>query len=111
VPRALATISILVVLIVSLLLPAAASARPCGITTANDKGWIVYTGDSKREKRKITCRKARRIARGYIENRYEPGDWECRHTRRRKDCRRGGTYIDEFGNELPRYLIGWHRGE
>ena len=46
-------------------LPAAASARPCSDRVpviVKGVQWIVFTGDSARERREIPCSKARRIA-------------------------------------------------
>jgi hypothetical protein len=97
-----------------LLLPAAAEARPCSDRVpvfANGVQWIVYTGDSARERREIPCAMARRIARRYIESRKEPRGWNCRHTRAVKRCVRGGTYVDDYGYRQWRYLIGWHRAD
>jgi hypothetical protein len=94
--------------------PSAASARPCSDRVAvfvDGKQWIVYTGDSARERREVPCRKARRIARKYIATRTEMGRWDCRHTLRVKRCVKGGTYVDEYGFEQPRYLVGWHAAD
>jgi hypothetical protein len=104
----------LAVVVIALVAPGAASARPCSDRVpvfVDGKQWIVYTGDSARERREIPCRKARRIARSYIVTRVEPGRWDCKHTRRVKQCVKGGTYIDRYGYEQPRYLIGWHAAD
>ncbi len=100
--------------VLGLLLPASAHARPCSDThpvLVDGKQWIVYTGDSARERRDIPCRKARRIARRYIRDRVAPPNWRCKHTLRVKRCVKGGTYVDQFGFERPRYLIGWHAAD
>jgi hypothetical protein len=110
----LAAMLALAIGIALLLLPDVASARSCskrGPITAKGRHWIVYTGDSRRERREIPCRKARRIARNYIASAIEPGRWSCTDTRAVKQCVRGGTYIDRYGDEKPRYLIGWHAAD
>ena len=96
------------------LVPSSASARPCSDTVpviVDGRQWIVYTGDSAREKRAIPCRKARSIAKRYIRTQDAPAGWKCSHTARLKRCVRGGTYVDDFGNRQWRYLIGWHAAD
>jgi hypothetical protein len=91
-------------LAVAALAPASAAARPCSDNhpvVVRGVHWIVYTGDSAREKRDLPCRKARRIARRYIADRVEPSGWNCRHTRAVKRC----------VHRAPRYLVGWHRAD
>jgi hypothetical protein len=97
--------------VLAALAPATASARPCSDTVpviVNGERWIVYTGDSARERREISCRKARQIAKRYIRTRDAPAGWRCKHSLRVKRCVRGGTYVDDFGHRQWRYLIGWH---
>jgi len=52
--------------VATLAVPASAQARPCSdrvpVFVAGQQ-WIVYTGDSARERQEIHCREARRIAR------------------------------------------------
>jgi hypothetical protein len=91
----------------ALVLPSTAEAKPCGVVRV-DGGWVVAKGDSRWD-RKVSCRRARSIARRYIRTRDAPRGWRCRHSRAVKRCVRGGTYVDEFGNRLPRYSILWHR--
>jgi hypothetical protein len=96
----------------SLLLAAPAAARPCSDrvpVVVDGVEWTVFTGDSARERRDIPCAAARRIAARMLRSgRATPG-WRC--SARRQRCVRGGTYVDEFGNRLPRYLVGWHRAD
>ncbi len=97
---------------VLLLAPAAASARPCSDrfpVIIDGTQWIVYTGDSARERRELPCRKARRIARTYITTHVDPGRWDC--SARQQRCTKGGTYIDRYGYRQPRYLVGWHHAD
>jgi len=98
----------------ALTLPSAASARPCSDTVPviiAGQQWIVYTGDSARERREIPCSKARSIAKRYIRTRDAPTGWKCSHTLRLKRCVRGGTYVDDYGYRQWRYLIGWHHAD
>jgi hypothetical protein len=98
----------------ALTLPSAASARPCSDTVPviiAGQQWIVYTGDSARERREIPCSKARSIAKRYIRTGDAPSGWKCSHTLRLKRCVRGGTYVDDYGYRQWRYLIGWHHAD
>ena len=98
-------------LLVSWVFPSAASARPCSdrvpVIVAGVQ-WIVFTGDSARERREISCAKARRIAKRKLRGRGTPG-WNC--SARLQRCVRGGTFVDEFGNRRWRFLVGWHRAD
>jgi hypothetical protein len=109
--KALVATVVLLVLALSGSLPSSASARPCSdrvpVIVAGVQ-WIVYTGDSARERRAIPCAKARRIAKRKLRGRGTPG-WNCSASRQR--CVRGGTYVDDSGNRLWRYLVGWHRAD
>ena len=92
-------------------LPAAASARPCSDRVpviVKDVQWIVYTGDTARERREIPCSKARRIAKRKLRGRGTPG-WNC--SARLHRCVRGGTFVDAHGNRLWRFLVGWHHAD
>ena len=96
----------------ALSLPATATARPCSDRVpviVNGTQWIVYTGDSARERRGIPCAKARRIAKRMLRSGKATPGWKC--SARRQRCVRGGTYVDEYGNRLPRFLVGWHRAD
>ena len=92
-------------------LPASASARPCSDRVpviVKGVQWIVFTGDSARERREIPCAKARRIAKRKLRGRNTPG-WRC--NARLQRCVRGGTFVDANGNRLWRFLVGWHRAD
>ena len=96
----------------SLALAAPATARPCSDRVpviVDGTQWIVYTGDSARERREIPCAKARRIAKRMLRSGKPTRGWKC--SARRQRCVRGGTYVDDYGNRLPRYLVGWHRAD
>jgi len=89
-------------------LPTAASARPCSDRVpviVKGVQWIVFTGDSARERREIPCAKARRIAKRKLRGRDTPG-WRC--STRLQRCVRGGTVVDANGNRRWRFLVGWH---
>ena len=107
-------LAVAVAVAAALALPSVANARPCSDTVpviVAGEQWIVYTGDSARERREIPCRKAREIAKRYIRTRDAPAGWKCAHTLRLKRCVRGGTYVDDYGHRQWRYLIGWHRAD
>jgi hypothetical protein len=95
-----------------LAMPAAATARPCSDTVpviVRGTQWIVYTGDSARERRDISCAKARRIAKRMLRSGDATPGWRCNARVRR--CVRGGTLENAQGVRLWRYLVGWHRAD
>ena len=100
--------------ILVVLLPSPAGARPCGDRTPAVVGGIphvVYTGDSWRERRDVSCKKARTIAKVAMRGKKVSG-WKCRDRTTSRGhagrCVRGGTYTDDYGNTQWRYLIGWY---
>ena len=106
-----AAVGVLLVLGLLCAVPTSASARPCSDRVpviVEDVQWIVYTGDSARERREIPCSKARRIAKRKLRGRGTPG-WNC--SARLHRCVRGGTYVDAHGNRRWRFLVGWHHAD
>jgi len=101
----------LATVVLLMVFPSAASARPCSdrvpVIVAGVQ-WIVFTGDSARERREIPCAKARRIAKRKLRGRDTPG-WRC--NARLQRCVRGGTVVDASGNRRWRFLVGWHRAD
>ncbi len=95
-----------------LVAPAPALARPCSDyvpVIVRGTHWIVYTGDSARERADVSCAKARRIAKRVLRAGTGTPGWRC--NARMQRCVRGGTYVNAQGLRQWRYLVAWHRAD
>lgn len=97
-------------------MPVSASARPCADRKpfiVNGVSYIVYTGDSKAERRRVSCGKARRMVRRFLVQRVEPSHWNCKVRRRDDrgtsgDCHAGRRLTSKFGYRYWEYFVGWY---
>lgn len=100
----------------ALLIPQSAAARPCADNSpfiVKGVSYIVYTGDSEAERRRVPCSKARRMVRRFLVDRVELLHWNCKIRRRDDrgtagDCHAGKRLTNEFGYRYWEYFVGWY---